>query len=362
LAVVRRLARAHPDAEVRWVGGRRGIERELVPAAGLPLARLWLRSLRTVDLSLNTLADPLRLIGSVPQALALLARTRPDVVYATGGNVTIPVLVAAAALRIPSLLWEGNRHAGRSVRATAGLATARAVTYAATGEALPEPTYVTGTPTRELASLQRADARRRLALPDGLPVVLVFGGSQYVRRLNDAVRDALADVVERCAILHITGSEGLASAEASRAALPEALRSRYRPVAFLDRDMDAALVAADLLIGRAGSSSLAEAAVLGLPMVVVPYPHAAAHQKANAAEMVRAGGAILVADEDFDGAALRRAVDLLDGPDLERMRAASRSLGRPGAAEATMRLLEALAERRALPAPAGLEAIAREAA
>ena len=126
--------------------------------------------------------------------------------------------------------------------------------------------------------------------------------------------------------------------------------------------MDAALAAADLVVGRAGSSTLAEAAAMGLPLVVVPYPHAAAHQSANAAQMVDAGGAVLVADEDLDGAALVDAVALLDDPRIVSMREASRALGRPGAAEATAQLLEALAERRALPSPARLEALTKEAA
>jgi UDP-N-acetylglucosamine--N-acetylmuramyl-(pentapeptide) pyrophosphoryl-undecaprenol N-acetylglucosamine transferase len=362
LAVIRRLSATRADVAVEWIGGHRGLERDLVPDAGLPLTRLWLRTLRTVDLSVATILDPLRLLASVPQALLALRRLRPDVIYLTGGYIAIPVLIAAALLRIPTLLWEGNRIAGRSVRATARLATLRAVTFEGTRSQLPDPTFVTGTPIRELGGLDRAAARQRLGLPSDVEVVLVFGGSQAARRLNTAVSQAIATVVERVAVLHITGADGLAAAEADRAALPERARGRYRPVAFLEHDMDAALAAADLVVGRAGSSTLAEATAMGLPLVVVPYPHAAAHQSANAAQMVEAGGAVLIADEDLDGPALVRAVGLLDDPRIVSMRAASRALGRPGAAEATVQLLEALAERRALPTPSRLEALTKEAA
>jgi UDP-N-acetylglucosamine--N-acetylmuramyl-(pentapeptide) pyrophosphoryl-undecaprenol N-acetylglucosamine transferase len=362
LAVVRRLSATRADVVVDWVGGHRGLERDLVPHAGLPLTRLWLRSLRSVDLSLATLTDPLRLLASVPQALLALRRSRPDVIYLTGGYVAIPVLVAAAILRIPTLLWEGNRLAGRSVRATARLASLRAVTFEGTREQLPEPTFVTGTPIRDVGDRDRAAARERLDLPLDDDLLLVFGGSQASRRLNTAVSEAVGELVARCTVLHITGAEGLAAAEADRDALPHAVRERYRPIAFLERDMDAALASADLLVGRAGSSTIAEAAAFGLPLVVVPYPHAAAHQRANAAQAVAAGGAVLVADEAFDGTTLLRAADLLHDPRIEAMRAAARSLARPGAAEATVQLLEALAERRALPTPAGVEALTREAA
>ena len=127
--------------------------------------------------------------------------------------------------------------------------------------------------------------------------------------------------------------------------------------------MAAALAAADLLVGRAGASTLAEAAAAGLPMIVVPYPHAAAHQRLNAAEMVHAGAAILVADEAFDGEALRRAGDLLlDRDRLARMAVASRALGRPGAAAATAALLTALVEGRPLPDEEQLERRARATA
>jgi UDP-N-acetylglucosamine--N-acetylmuramyl-(pentapeptide) pyrophosphoryl-undecaprenol N-acetylglucosamine transferase len=127
--------------------------------------------------------------------------------------------------------------------------------------------------------------------------------------------------------------------------------------------MAAALVAADLLVGRAGSSTLAEAAALGLPMVVVPYPHAAAHQAVNAEEVVAGGAATLVRDEDFDGDALLAASALLaDDAARERLSRAARALGRPGAARATAEIVEALAERREPPSPERLETLTRSGA
>ncbi len=342
------------------MGGRRGLESDIVPAAGLPLDRLWLRSLRSVDASINTILDPLRLAASLPEAFFKLLRWRPDVIYTTGGYVAIPVLAAAAALRIPTLLWEGNQVPGRSVRLSARLATARAVTFAATRDRLPAPTLVTGTPIRQLAGQEKAGARARLGLPVDVPALLVFGGSQSVRRLNDAIADAIADLVERCSVVHITGPAAITAAESLRDSLPAPQQERYRPFAFLRDEMDAALTAADLLVGRAGSSTLAEAAAAGLPMMVVPYPHAAAHQQANAAEMVAAGAALLVADEDLDGDALRRACDLLFDDRLAAMSVAARGVGRPGAAAANTWLLERLAAHAPLPTQAQLEAHLRD--
>jgi len=351
LAVLGPLSQRRPDLDVRWLGGRRGMESDMVPTAGYRFDRLWLRTLRTVDVSAATVMDPIRLAASVPQALAFLARWRPDVVYTTGGYVAIPVLMAAAALRVPSLLWEGNRLAGRSVRATARLATTIAVTFPETATTLSTRGYVTGTPIRHLEPGDRAAARERLQLPPDVPVLLVFGGSQAVLRFNRAVADALPSLVTRITIIHVTGEAGFADAQAGRDRLPAELWGRYRPFPFLRGEMADALVAADLLVGRAGSSTLAEATAVGLPVIVVPYPHAAGHQVANAREMVDAGAARLVPDERFDAAALMDAAALLaDADALEGMRAASRGLGRRGAARVTGDLLLALGERRTLPA------------
>lgn len=334
-----------------------------MPQNGRELDRLALRSLRTVDLSIHTALDPLRLAASVPQAAALLARFRPEAIYTTGGYVSIPVMLAAAPSRIPVLLWEGNRVAGRSVRSIARLARAISVSFEGTCGSLPGPCYVTGTPIRSFAGLDRAAARDALGVPQDVPLALVFGGSQAVRRLNGAVAQALAGLVERICVLHLTGEAGYAAALKRRESLPESRRARYRPFPFLREEMAQALVAADLLVGRAGSSTLAEAAAVGLPMVVVPYPHAAAHQAANARELVDAGAAELIRDEQFDGAALLRACEILaDEPRRERMSAAARRIGRPGAAAASAELLLDLAERRPLPEAARVERLAREAA
>jgi UDP-N-acetylglucosamine--N-acetylmuramyl-(pentapeptide) pyrophosphoryl-undecaprenol N-acetylglucosamine transferase len=367
LAVARslRTRRASSDApELAWLGGHRGFEASLVKAAGIPLRRLALRSLRTVDRDVHLVLDPLRLAASVPQAAAILARERPAAIFTTGGYVAIPTLIAAAPLGVPVLLWEGNVVPGRSVRVTARLADAIAVSYAATCETLGRgtPCFVTGTPIRDTREIDREAARAKLDVPADARVMLVFGGSQAVRRFNAAVADALPRLLERACVIHVTGDAGYAAALAGREALPAELRERYRPYPFLRDEMLPALAAADLVIGRAGSSTLAEVTALGLPMIVVPYPHAAGHQRANARVLADAGAARLVEDEAFDAEALLDAAALLDDPKAHaRMSAAARQLGRPAAADVVADLVLALAERRPLPDPADVERRSRGA-
>lgn len=367
LAVARSLRARPGGADLRWLGGRRGLEGALVPPAGIPLRRLVLRSLRTVEADLHAVLDPLRLAASIPQAAAMLLAERPAAIFTTGGYVAIPVLLAAAPLGIPVVLWDGNVIPGRAVRATARFADVLAVSFGATCDALAtaapgRPCYVTGTPIRDTRDVDREAARVRLGIAPGVRVLLVFGGSQAVRRFNGAVAEALPRLVERVALVHVTGEDGYAAALAGRETLPADVRARYQPHPFLREDMLTALAAADLVVGRAGASTLAEVSAMGLPMVVVPYPHAAGHQRANAQELVAAGAALLIDDDAFDADALLDAAAILESPDRHvAMSAAARELGRPAAADAVADLVIAAATRAPLPDAATIDRRSRGA-
>lgn len=361
LAVVRSLC-ARPDApDVAWIGGHRGLESAIVPGAGVPLTRLALRSLRSANRDVHLVLDPARLAASVPQAIALLLRRRPAAILTTGGYVAIPVLLAAAALRIPTVLWEGNVVPGRSVRATARLATVVAVTHPETGTALGvRDPHVTGTPIRRVDDVDREAARERFGVGPGERLLLVFGGSQAVRRFNAAVLDALPRLVERVHVVHVTGDAGYATALAAREQLPETVRARYSPHPFLRDDMTLALAAADLAVGRAGASTLAEAAAFRLPLAIVPYPHAAGHQRANAEAHVAVGAGRMIEDADFDAEELLRVAAILSDPrEHATMAAAAHAVARPGAADAVAELVAAVGGRHPLPPHEEIERIAR---
>ncbi len=331
-----------------------------MPPAGIPLTRLVLRSLRSSGRDVHLVLDPLRLILSVPQALVLLLVRRPAAILTTGGYVAIPTLLAAGLLRIPSVLWEGNVVPGRSVRFVARRATVLAVTFPETAESLPHRSaFVTGTPIRALEA-DPDEARARFGGRPGERILLVFGGSQAVRRINAAVLLALPRLTERVRVIHVTGEDGYAAAAAARETLPPELRDRYRPFPFLHEDMTAALAAADLAVGRAGSSTLAEAAAFALPMAIVPYPHAGGHQRRNAESYAASGAALLVEDADFDADRLVKVAGLLSDPSAHaRMSAAARDAARPHAADAVAELVMAVATRSPLPTQGAIDAIAR---
>ena len=354
LAVARALRDARPDVDIDYVGGVRGFERRLVashPLRGqLRYHQLVVRSLRSAGLSPHTVLDPARLAVSVPQAWWLLGRLRPAALFTTGGYLAVPLVLAARARGIPTLVWEGNVLPGRATRAIGRVATRVAVSFPPTLDAFPGNGFVSGTPIRSFDGIDRAAARHAFGLDPGERLMLAFGGSQAVARMNAALALALPRLLADWHVLHLAGEDGMADAGAARQALPEPLRQRYSPEPFLTDRMADALVAADLVVGRAGSSTCAEITAVGVPSILVPYPFAGDHQRYNARFLADEGAAVVVPDQELTGDRLvAEASSLADDERRAAMAAAAKALGRPHAARLLADELLALGERR--PAP-----------
>jgi UDP-N-acetylglucosamine--N-acetylmuramyl-(pentapeptide) pyrophosphoryl-undecaprenol N-acetylglucosamine transferase len=357
LAVARALRDERRDVELDYVGGARGFERRLVashPMAGeLPYHELIVRSLRSAGLSVHTVLDPGRLAASIPQAWWLLGRLRPAALFTTGGYLAVPLVLAARARGVPTLVWEGNVQPGRATRAIGRFATRVAVSFPPTLDAFPGNSFVSGTPIRSFAGVDRDAARRSFGVGPDDRLLLVFGGSQAVTRLNAATVGALPRLLADWQVLHLCGEAGIAEANAARQALPDDVRPRYIAEPFLTDRMADALVAADLVLGRAGSSTCAEIAAAGVPSILVPYPYAGAHQRYNAGFFADEGAAVVVPDEELTAERLLAETSaLLDDAHRHGMAEAARTLGRPGAAQALAEQLIAMAEGRPLPSDA----------
>jgi UDP-N-acetylglucosamine--N-acetylmuramyl-(pentapeptide) pyrophosphoryl-undecaprenol N-acetylglucosamine transferase len=324
------------------------MEGRVVPPTGLPYRQLVVRSLRSGGVNVHLVLDPLRLGASVPQAWWMMGRLRPDVVFTTGGYLGIPTVLAARARRIPTMVWEGNVVPGKATAAVARIADRVAVSFPPTLAAFPGRSFVSGTPIRSFAGLDRGAARAGLGIGEQDRLLLAFGGSQAVARMTKAIEGALERLLADWQLLHITGEAGLGGAQRARDRLPAGLRERYRPVAFLTDGMSEALLAADLVLGRAGSSTCAEVAALGVASILVPYPYAGAHQRENAAWLADQGAARLVPDDELDAPRLlREATALREDEPRQRMAEAARALGRPDAAQRIAAELIGMAEGRA---------------
>ena len=339
LAVAEEWRRRHPGSAVAVVGTGRAVERRAVPAAGCELLFISARPLRGRNLGdqvLSIAALPLALV----QAVELLRRFRPTAVVGLGGYASGPVVLAAAALRIPTAVMEQNTVPGSTNRLLSRLrAIDRAyLTYASSGRYFPARVVrVTGNPVRGSVLAARGAP---LALDP--PHVLVLGGSQGAQRLDLAVPEALARAGAGRRGLVITHQTAEARAESVRRAYDQlGLAAQVEP--FIE-DMAGAFRAATLVVCRAGATTLAELGVVGRPAVLVPFPHAIDdHQRRNAEELERAGAAVVVRDEHATPETLApRIAALLDDPDTLRQMAARAAA--TGAVDASLRVVSDLEE------------------
>ncbi|MDD7921839.1 undecaprenyldiphospho-muramoylpentapeptide beta-N-acetylglucosaminyltransferase [Actinomycetospora callitridis] len=336
LATADAVRRLRPDARVTALGTERGLDTRLIPARGYPLELIPPVPLpRKPNLDLAKL--PLRVVRSVRRTRAVLREVGADVVVGFGGYVSLPAYLAAASMRLPIVVHEANARAG--VANKVGARFARAVCAAVPGSGL-AGAEVIGIPLRrEITELDRAGLRAQARAHFGLdpqgPVLLVFGGSQGARSLNEAVSAAVpALTAAGVSVLHAHGPKntpavGITGVEALSSSHPP-----YHPVPYLER-MDLAYAAADVALCRAGAMTVAEVSTVGLPAIYVPLPHGNGEQALNARPVVDAGGGMLVADAELTGETVSSLVTGLVGdPDrLAATAAAARRSGHAGADE-----------------------------
>jgi UDP-N-acetylglucosamine--N-acetylmuramyl-(pentapeptide) pyrophosphoryl-undecaprenol N-acetylglucosamine transferase len=319
-------------ASVVFVGTSIGLETKIVPAAGYPL--------EFVDASGfigKTLTQQIRSLARLPRgftaARALLKRLRARAVVGVGGYVTVPVLTAARALRIPTLIHESNAQPGAANRFLNRFATRTAVGLAAANAHLKKPGTVTGTPVRkeffEVPALDPNATTRRL---------LVFGGSQGSRVMNRALARA-AVLLEKKGIevVHQTGEKDLVATRQRYARVP----AGWTLTPFLPKLFEQ-MAWADLVLSRAGAMTVAELAAAGRPSILVPFAAAAGgHQAENARALYRAGAAAIIEEKDLTAENLAGAViaQLSDRAKLVAMGQKARGLAKPDAAKELARLL-----------------------
>jgi UDP-N-acetylglucosamine--N-acetylmuramyl-(pentapeptide) pyrophosphoryl-undecaprenol N-acetylglucosamine transferase len=336
IAVARELRRRLPGARIAFAGTARGLEARVVPREGFALDLL-----RSAGLKGKSRWARLRGLAILPLSLLdswrIVSRRRPAVVVGVGGYSSGPVVLAAAFRGVPTMVLEQNALPGLTNRLLARWVRAAAVTYPDTLAFFGGRGFVAGNPVRpEFFATGKASPTPHTFR------LLVVGGSQGAHAVNTAVFAAAPAMFRQIAgfsLVHQTGERDLAEA-----------RERYgragltvRAEAFLD-PMAAEIAAADLVLGRAGATTLAELSAVGRPAVLVPLPAAADdHQRKNAQAIERAGGAVVIDQAELTGPGLAGTVAMLaaDRGRLARMSEAMRAFARPGAAAAIVdRLLE----------------------
>ncbi len=334
VAILEELQRRDPRLSVQWVGRRGGIEERICQALPVPFRAVpvegWPRKR-----SMRKALVAVRLAYSIGRCLLYLRAFRPQAVIGVGGYVSLPLMYAAQRMGVPTLLHEQNRLLGMANRILAPKAHRIFLSYADTIGNFPrERAIVSGNPVRSAFASPppRDKALGEFGLDPALPVVLVSGGSQGARSVNQAVAEALPRFKKDAfQLLWMTGKSDLAMAREAAASAPV----RTQAFQFIEK-MAEAMAAADLIVTRSGASSTAEVAMVGRPSLLIPFPHATDnHQEENARAFEQAGAAELLLDRDLTGESLAAHIEkLLASPDrLDNMARAARGLARPGSAE-----------------------------
>ncbi len=342
-----------PEAyEPQFFGSAGGLEADLV--SGMPLTFVPSAPLQR-KLSFGTLRTVVRNLWGIAVALVALSRFRPLIVIATGGYVCFPVVVAARILSLLRIvpcgiaLLEINVYPGLTNRLLAPLVDEVWITYEASAAAFGRKAVRTGAPTR--ASLRAralpALARERLELDPAAQTIVAMGGSQGARSINEAIAALVTrrSIGTERQVLHICGKRDYEYMRGEERTPAEG--NHVRLLAYLDDPADA-YGAADIVVARAGASTLAELAVTGTAAILIPYPHAAEdHQTRNAAYFVERGAAVILRDADLDPDNLWWTLrDCLEPVRLQTMRAAAAGLAPADAGGAIVARIERLIPAR----------------
>ncbi|WP_405217426.1 undecaprenyldiphospho-muramoylpentapeptide beta-N-acetylglucosaminyltransferase [Agrococcus sp. Ld7] len=340
LATAQRLRERDPDAQITVLGTAEGLERELVPRAGLELV-----TIRKLPFPRRPDVDALRFPGRwrsvVREVRALLRERSFDVVVGFGGYAAAPAYRAAHLERVPIVIHEANAKPGMANVLGARWSDFVGLSYRSTTL---EGEFV-GMPLRpEITSLDRvgmrAEAAAALGLDPDRPTLLVTGGSQGARSINRAIVAAAQQIVDAgWQILHLSGGR--------QTDFEPAVVDHYVAIEYLDR-MHLALAAADLVVCRAGSLTVSELMAVGLPAIYVPLPYGNGEQGMNAADQVSAGGALLVDDAAFTAEWIQtQLVPLLrDADRLAEMASASAGAGASDGSDRMCDLIERAAATR----------------
>ncbi|HMD14069.1 MAG TPA: undecaprenyldiphospho-muramoylpentapeptide beta-N-acetylglucosaminyltransferase, partial [Bacteroidota bacterium] len=334
IAVADELKKLDLGAEILFVGTKDKIEARVVPQCGYAFRTIWISGFHR-SFRLGNFLFPLKVVISFMQARSIIQKFKPDVVIGTGGYVSGPVLRAAVSMKIPTLIQEQNSYPGVTTRMLADRVDELHLTFESSKKYFSQKdrVFVSGNPTRntlENADTEKASAYFGFDQAQNIKTLFVVGGSLGARSINEAVRLHLDELIkDGFRILWQTGKEYFPEASAAAKKYSSNMISVHQ---FIDR-MDYAYAVADLVVCRAGATTLAELTRLGKPAILVPYPHAAAnHQVENARAMTESGAAEILYDAEVSERLLQCVLAVSEDKRLLQMSEQSRALGKPNAA------------------------------
>lgn len=329
-----------------YIGRSEGVEERIAADLSIPFAGIRVGGIRSKDARTQA-RNVLQMAQATQTAAQQIAHFKPNVVLATGGYVSAPVLGAAWRKKIPIVIELPDLEPGWAIRATWRLSKQVAVSfepvlkYFGKGRAT-----VTGYPVRrEFFQANRSEGRQKFALDPELPIVTVFGGSQGAHALNEAVRTNLSVLLRETQLIHICGVNDKPGLDAERERLDDGLQVRYRVFDYLREDMPLALKTADVIVARAGAATLGEFPAVGVPSILVPGLFAEGHQDKNADFLASRGAAVKLNEGKLAAEFVSTVLGLVNDPmRLQEMSHAVSGMAHPDAAKRIGDLVMAYAQ------------------
>ncbi|SFA82790.1 undecaprenyldiphospho-muramoylpentapeptide beta-N-acetylglucosaminyltransferase [Selenomonas ruminantium] len=340
LTIMRTIEEKYPDTSFLYVGTHKGLEADIIPKENIPFATVDIQGFKRSLSPANFVRAGLAAVG-VAKAMNVVRKFKPDAVIGTGGYVCGPVLMAASMLGIPTLIQEQNVVPGITNKILAKFVTRIAAGTPEAEKHFPAGKVIcTGNPIRKaVLTATREEGAKAFGFDPAKKTVLISGGSRGARSINNAMVDVLVEAAKQREVqyLHVTGKldyEDIIGHLAEKGVnLAETPNIKVEPYLY---NMPQAMAMADLVVYRAGATGLAELTARGIPAILIPYPYAAEnHQEHNARALEAAGAAKVILNRELKSDILQSTLQelLADDAKLASMAAASKSLGKPQAAE-----------------------------
>ncbi|MEK3887060.1 undecaprenyldiphospho-muramoylpentapeptide beta-N-acetylglucosaminyltransferase [Bacillus sp. FSL K6-3431] len=348
LALIRTIKKEYPKTQFLYIGTEKGLEADIIRRENIPFETINITGFKR-SLSLENLKTIFRFFKGVRDSKKLLKKFNPDAVVGTGGYVCGPVVYAAAKKRIPTIIHEQNSIPGLTNKFLSRYVDKVAVCFEQVREYFPESKVVlTGNPrASEVIGKKKMGVIQSFGLRDDLPIALIFGGSRGARPINEVVIKSLSQLSTKpYQVLYVTGESHYDEVRKEAELFGE-----FNNIVILPfiHNMQELLASVDVVIGRAGATSLAEITALGLPSILIPSPYVTNnHQEKNAEALVEKGAAYMLTEKELTSQRLIEAIDriLLDESERTNMGNASKKLGIQDASNRLFDVIKELTNNR----------------
>ncbi|MBC1520454.1 undecaprenyldiphospho-muramoylpentapeptide beta-N-acetylglucosaminyltransferase [Listeria aquatica] len=344
LAFIRECKKEYPDAEFLYIGTSKGLEADLVPREGIAFEAIEITGFKR-SLSLENFKTVARFFKGTKKSKEILRRFNPDCVIGTGGYVCGPVVYAASKLKIPTIIHEQNSVAGLTNKFLSRYVDKIAICFEEVSDSFPSEKIVfTGNPrASEVVNIEATDVLKSYQLDSAKPTVLAFGGSRGARPLNEAVWKILPEWKDKdYQLLYVTGNVHYEKIKEELQTLDLGENISVVPFVY---NMPEVLNEVELVISRAGATTIAELTSLGVPSILIPSPYVTAnHQEKNARSLEKSGASVVITESELGQTDLMAQIDAImsDKPTLDEMAFHARELGVPDAAKRLVELATSL--------------------